>query len=241
MSGGKFHVALHTGPTQINQKRVYKMAFRLPNGSTFDFAATYGTPVTVTAISNANPAVASAVGHGFVAGDIIHLTSGWVNLTGRAFKIGTSTTDTFTLTGINTTNVQRYPAGTSAGSAKEVATWVNIPQITEVASSGGEQQFYQFGFLEEDQDRQIPTTKSPSTLTLTVADDPDQPFVPVVEEADELKEERVQRLNLVNGDIVLYNSIATITNTPTLTRNQLMVRTITLAQQGRVTRYKAAA
>lgn len=217
------------------------MAFRLPNGSTFDFAESYSDDVTITAISNANPAVASATGHGFVEGDIVVVTSGWVKLTGRAFKVGTVTADTFQLLGVNTTSTQSYPAGVSAGSAKSVDTWVNIPQITEVASSGGEQQFYQFGFLEEDEDRQIPTTKSPSTLTLTVADDPSQPYVPVVESADELKEERIQRLNLVNGDIILYNSIASITNTPSLTRNQIMVRTITLAQQGRVTRYKATA
>ena len=216
------------------------MAFRLPNGSTFDFAETYSEDVTITAISNANPAVASATAHGFVAGDIVVVTSGWVKLTGRAFKVGTVTADTFQLLGVNTTSTQSYPSGTSAGTAKSVDEWVNIPQITEVASSGGEQQFYQFGFLEEDEDRQIPTTKSPSTLTLTVADDPSQPYVPVVEAADELKEERIQRLNLVNGDVILYNSIASITNTPSLTRNQIMVRTITLAQQGRVTRYKAA-
>jgi len=216
------------------------MAFRLPNGSTFDFAATYSAPVTVTAISNANPAVASATAHGFLQGDIVHLTSGWVKLTGRAFRVGAVTADTFVLEGVDATSTQRFPIGTSAGSVRSVETWVNIPQITEVASSGGEQQFYQFGFLEEDEDRQIPTTKSPSTLTLTVADDPDQPFVPVVEAADELKEERIQRLNLVNGDVVLYNSIASITNTPSLTRNQLMVRTITLAQQGRVSRYQGA-
>lgn len=214
------------------------MSFRLPNGSTFDFAATYGDEFVVTAISNAKPAVATAAGHDLVVGDIVVLTSGWVKLTGRAFRVSAVDTSTFTLENVDTTSTQRYPTGTSAGTVKKVETWVNIPQITEVASSGGEQQFYQFGFLEEDEDRQIPTTKSPSTLTLTVADDPDQPFVAVVEQADELKEERIQRLNLVNGDIVLYNSIASISNTPSLTRNQLMVRTITLAQQGRITRYK---
>lgn len=217
------------------------MAFRLPNGSTFDFAATYGDEVVVTAISNAAEAVVSAPDHDLVAGDIVVLTSGWVKLTGRAFRVKSVVADvSFVLEGVNTTSTQRYPLGTSAGTVAKVATWVNIPQITEVASSGGEQQFYQFGFLEEDEDRQIPTTKSPSVLTLTVADDPDQPFVPVVEAADELKEQRIQRLNLVNGDVILYNSIASITNTPSLTRNQLMVRTITLAQQGRVTRYKGA-
>lgn len=217
------------------------MAFRLPNGSSFDFAATYSAPVAITAISNATEAVVSAAGHTFEEGDIVVITNGWVRVTGRAFRVGTVVASTsFTLKGLNTSDVSKYPAGISAGSAKTVETWVNIPQITEVASSGGEPQFYTFGFLDESDDRQIPTTRSPSTLTLTVADDPSQPFVPVVEEADELREERVQRLNLVNGDVILYNSIASITSTPSLTRNQLMVRTITLAQQGRVTRYAGA-
>lgn len=214
------------------------MAFRLPNGSTFDFASVYGEDVTITSISNANPAVATLADVGDLApGDIVVVQSGWVKLTGRAFRLGAVVGSTVVLLGVNTLSTQSYPSGVSAGSLKKVEEWVNIPQITEVASSGGEQQFYQFGFLEEDEDRQIPTTKSPSTLTLTVADDPSQPYVAVVESADELKEERIQRLNLVNGDIILYNSIASITNTPSLTRNQLMVRTITLAQQGRVTRY----
>lgn len=216
------------------------MAGRLPNGSTFDFAATYGTDVTVTAISNAKPAVATAATHGLAEGDIVVITSGWLKLTGRGFKVGAVTADTFEILGTDTTSTTRYPAGTSAGTVKKVATWVTISQITEVASSGGDQNFYTFGYLEEDEDRQLPTTKSPSTLTLTIADDPSQPYVPVVEAADEVREERLQRLNLVNGDIIIYNSIASITNTPTLQRNNLMTRTITLAQQGRTTRYQGA-
>lgn len=215
------------------------MAFRLPNGSTFDFASTYSSDVTVTSISNGVTAMVTAAAHGFTKGDIVVLNVGWVKASSRAFRVGAVTATTFELENLNTTSTSRYPAGSSAGTVKKVLTWVNIPQITEVATSGGEQQFYQFGFLEEDDDRQIPTTKSPSVVTLTVADDPSQAFVAIIEAADEIKEQRVQRLNLVNGDVILYNSIASITSTPSLTRNQIMVRTITLAQQGRVTRYKS--
>ncbi|MNC20058.1 Phage tail protein [compost metagenome] len=215
------------------------MAFRLPNGSTFDFAATYSAPLTVTAISNAAVPIVSAAGHTFVAGDIVVLQTGWVKATSRAFRVVAPivATTSFGLEGINTTSTTKFPAGSSAGTVKKVATWVNIPQITGITSSGGEQQFYTFGFLEEEDDRQVPTTKSPSLLTLTVADDPAAPYVAVVETADELNEERVQRLNLINGAVIYYNSIASITSTPTMTRNQLMERTITLAQQGAITRY----
>lgn len=216
------------------------MAGKLPNGSTFDFAKTYGTPVVFTAISNANPAVATTTAHTFKIGDYVTLTSGWVKATGRTFRVSAVTATTgFTLEGLDTTDVGRYPVGSGAGTAKAVATWVNIPQITEAASSGGDQNFYTFGYLEDDDDRQIPTSKNPVVLTLTVADDPSQPFVPVLEAADENKTTQVQRLNLVGGDQILYTSIASITSTPTLTRNQLMTRTITLAVQARITRYKA--
>lgn len=215
------------------------MAFRLPNGSTVDFAATYGADVTITAISNANPAVVSAAGHAYEEGDIVVITSGWVRLTGRAFRVGTATAGTtFTLEDLDTTDTSRYPANTSAGSVKDVATWVGIPQITSATSSGGEQGFYTFGFLQESTDRQLPTTKSPSVLTLVVADDPDQPYVPVIERADETQAESVQRLNLVDGSIILYVSVASITMTPSLTRSEIMTRTISLAQQGQIVRYK---
>lgn len=218
------------------------MAFRLPNGSTVDFAATYGADVTITAISNANPAVVSAAGHTYEEGDIVVITSGWVRLTGRAFRVGTATAGTtFTLEDLDTTDTSRYPVGTSAGSVKDVATWVGIPQITSATSSGGEQGFYTFGFLQESTDRQLPTTKSPSVLTLVVADDPDQPYVPVIERADETQSETVQRLNLVDGSIILYVSVASITRTPSLTRNEIMTRTISMAQQGDISRYKKKA
>jgi hypothetical protein len=217
------------------------MAYNLPNGSTFDFASAYAAAKTVTTISNANPAVASSTAHGYAEGDIIVLTSAWSKLTNRPFRVGAVTADTFALEGVDTTNTQLFPSGTGqgAGSAKEVTSWVQLAQITEVAFTGGEQQFLTFAFLEDTDEKQMPTSKSAVSLTLTVADDPAQAYVPVVEQADFDVQPRVQRLNMVNGDVILYNSIATISSTPTLNRDELMTRDITLSLQGRITRYAA--
>lgn len=219
------------------------MAYRLPNGSTFDFASEYSEAIDVVSISNATEAVVTtATEHGFADGDIVALDSAWLRLTGRSFRIKDASASTLTLEGLDTTNTTVYPSGTAAGTGtiRAVENWIQIPQITEVTFTGGEQQFYTFGFLEDTDDRQIPTSKSASSMALTVADDPEQPFVPVVEAADLDGETRVQRLNLVNGDIILYNSIVSFTSTPTLTRNELMTRTITLSLQGRITRYTSA-
>lgn len=215
------------------------MGFRLPNGATLEIASTYGTPIPITALSNANPAVATAAAHGLADGDIIAIASGWTRLNDRAARVADSLTGSFALENINTTNVQPYPAGSGIGSVREVTGFIEIPQITDLNSSGGDQQFLTFGFLADDDDRQIPTTKNPISMAVTVADDPELPYVSVVEAADEDKQTRVLRLNLPGGSSIVYNCYVSITSTPALGRNNLMTRVITLSLAGRPTRYAA--
>ncbi|MEE4675365.1 phage tail protein [Pseudomonas alliivorans] len=217
------------------------MGFRLPNGATLQIASAYGAAIPVTALSNANPAVATAAAHGLADGDIISVTSGWTRLNDRAARVDNSLSGSFELEKINTLNVQPYPAGSGAGSVREVTAFVEISQITDVGTSGGDQQFTTFGFLADDDDRQLPTSKNPISMSFTVADDPDLPYVAVVEEADEDKQPRVLRLNLPGGSVILYTAYVSITATPTLSRNNVMSRTITISLAGRSTRYSAVA
>ncbi|RMN71581.1 phage tail protein [Pseudomonas syringae] len=215
------------------------MGFRLPNGATLQIASEYGAAIPVTALSNANPTVATAAAHGLADGDIIAVTSGWTRLNDRAARVDNSLSGSFELEKINTLNVQPYPAGSGAGSVREVTAFVEISQITNVDTSGGDQQFTTFGFLADDDDRQLPTSKNPISMSFTVADDPDLPYVAVVEEADEDKQPRVLRLNLPGGSVILYSAYVSITATPTLSRNNVMSRTITISLAGRSTRYSA--
>lgn len=215
------------------------MGFRLPNGATLQIASAYGAAIPVTALSNANPAVATAAAHGLSDGDIIAVTSGWTRLNDRATRVSKSLSGTFALENINTTNLQPYPAGSGAGSVRKVTSFVEVPQITEVNTSGGDQQFLTFGFLADDDDRQMPTTKNPISMSFTVADDPDLTYVAIVEAADDDKQTRVLRLNLPGGSSIVYNAYVSITTTPTLGRNNLMTRVMTLSLAGRPTRYSA--
>jgi len=213
------------------------MAYTLPNGSTMDLAATYDATVTTTILTNAAPAVATAVGHGIVTGDIVLVTSGWSRLNNRAFRVGAVTVDTFELEGTDTTDTSVYPVGGGVGTAKAAATYVQINQITGVEFSGGEQAYLDVQFLESDSQVQMPTTKSAISMTLTVADDPDLAYVPVVEDMDETKQVQLLRLNLVNGNTILYPSIITVNATPTVNINELLTRSISAAVQGKPTRF----
>lgn len=217
------------------------MAFKLPNGAIMEIASVFSAAVLATAISNAQPAVVQAAGHDLEDGDIIVVTSGWTRLNDRVARVDAALADSFALEGIDTTKTNVYTAGAGVGSVRTVSAWAQIAQITEVATSGGDQQFTTFGFLEDDDDRQLPTTKSPISMTITVADDPLLPYVPICESADEDKESRVVRLKLPNGSEIYYNAYVSITSTPSLSRNNIMTRTITLSLASRPTRYQAAA
>lgn len=212
------------------------MAYALPNGSTFDIASALAASKTATAITNATPAMVTSTAHGLVTGDYIVLTSGWSKLNNRIFRITIGTANDFTLQGVDTTSVTLFPAGQGVGSYQKVSGWTPIPQITEVAFSGGEQQFLNFAFLEDTDEKQMPTSKSAISMALTVADDPLLAYVPIVEAADQDLKPRPVKLNTVTGGVFAYNAIVSITATPTVNRDELMTRTITLSLQARPTR-----
>lgn len=218
------------------------MSYTLPNGSTIDLASSYSAEVAITSISNSNPAVVTATGHGFAEGDIVQIVSGWELITNRSFVVGDVTTDTFELIGsqADTTDTTFFPAGGGVGTAKSVETWVNIPQITAVEFAGAEQQYLDVQFLASRTQVSIPTVKTSSNMTLTIADDPQQPFVPVVQAYDFDLSINTIRLNLVNGDSILYPSIISFSPSPTVTINELLVNTLGMAIQGTPTRYTRA-
>lgn len=216
------------------------MSVIIPNGTTFEIASAMAAPKVFSAVSNGNPAVMTAAGHALKVGDVIVIDSGWAKLSGRAAIVASVENDAFTIAGIDTSSLKSYPAGSGAGSFRSASQWAQISQITDPTGNGGEQQFVTYGFLEDEDDRQLPTTKSASSLTLPVADDPSQAFLAIVEAADEDKEPRLIRANLPRGTAIYYWAYVSITVTPSLARNNIMTRTITLSFASRPTRYNAA-
>lgn len=213
------------------------MGFKMPNGATFEISSEFGPVIPISAVSNSNPAIVTAM-QDLEDGAIVAIRSGWTRLNDRAARVVAATDGEFSLENISTANKQAYPAGSGVGSLQEVRAFVEISQITDLASSGGDQQFLTFGFLADDDDRQMPTTKNPITMAITVADDPDLPYVSECTEADENKEIRVLRLNLPGGDSILYTGYVSITATPSLSRNNLMTRVISVALAARPVRYR---
>ena len=213
------------------------MGFKIPNGGTFQHAATYAAPLAVTALSNATEAIATVAAATLVVGDIVLISSGWTALNGRVARVKAATATAITLEGIDTINVQVFPALGGIGSLKKVLTWVLVPQITDVAFSGGDQNYLAVAFLEDAQGRELPIDKAAARMTLTVADDPAQAYVPIVQAADAGGAIHASRLNLPGNDTIFYGAYTSYSPQPVVARGALLTRTITLALQAPITRY----
>jgi hypothetical protein len=216
------------------------MAVTLPNGSTVGIANGYGSSKTITAITNANPAVASSTAHGYLTGDFVEIKSGWSRLTDKVVRVGAVTTDTFALEGIDTSSVTTYPAGGGTGSAREISGFTQLAQITNSTSSGGDQNFLEYQFLEDDNQKRIPTFKNAAGIAFTVADDPNLPGYVVAKAANDDRLARAVRVTLANSSILLYNAYISLSTIPSLTVNELMTDEVTLSLLSEPVRYAGA-
>jgi hypothetical protein len=150
------------------------MAYSFPEGSYFQFSefADFAAAKTVSAVTNASEAVATSTAHGYVDGDEILFTSAWEEATDTIFRANQWTADTFGFVGLDSTSTELYPAAGGAGTTQKVATWTTIPQVLTVSTSGGDPRFTTISPLARRTAINVPTGFNPTTITLTMGDDP---------------------------------------------------------------------
>lgn len=215
------------------------MAIRLPDGATVFLATAYGVDKAVSAISNANPAIITAADHGLSNGTFFQLNSDWQKISERIWKAASVAAGTLAIAESDTTDTNRFPVGGGAGSIKPITAWTQISQILDFQTQGGDQQFWTGSFLEDDFERQLPTTTSSQSITLGIGDDPKLAGYKALKAAGESRALRALRVNLPDGSVLLYNGIVSFNETPSMTKGQVMQVTATFSLQGRPVRYEA--
>lgn len=214
------------------------MAVKLPNGAIIYIASGYGAVKAMSAVSNTNPAVATLeASHGVLAGEYLEVTSGWSRLTNKIVKAGTVSVNDVPLLGINASSTALYPAGSGAGSVREISGWTQLQQVLETSSSGGDQQFKEYQFLEADASVRIPTSKNAAGLSIKIADDPTLAGYILASAANDDRDPRAVRIVLPNGSELLYNVYISLNKTPTLTVNDVMSCEVTLSLLAEPVRY----
>jgi len=147
------------------------MAYFFPEGSSHQFSQTFASAKTITALTNANPAVATSTAHGYATNDEILLTSGWEDATDTVYKVTVIDANSFSIQGLDTSNTSFFPAGTGTGSAQKLSGWTSIPQVLTISSSGGDARFTDVAPLSKRNGVKIPTGFNATSVTLTLAHD----------------------------------------------------------------------
>jgi hypothetical protein len=212
------------------------MAVSLPNGIVLAVATAYASSLTVTAATNASPAVLT-VTNALSIGDYVEFTSGWANANNRIFRLSAVSGTTVTLEGFDTSSVTLFPAGSGTGSIRKINTWTQITQVLSCTSSGGDPQYQTYSFLEQSYDSQIPTTTSAQSLALELGDDPSLAGYIALKAIALTRATTALRATLPAGGFILYNAIFAMDETPSMTKGNLMSVKVGAALQGRPVRY----
>lgn len=156
----------------MSRQGLIQHVYYFPEGSKFYYSATMAAAITVTAVSNANPALATAVGHGLSDNDEVLFTSGWEDATDSVFRVDSQSADTFDIDGLNTTDTDWFAAGTGTGTVEKLSSWVEIPQVLDIQTSGGGARFSNIEPLAKRNAIAVPTGFDPMNITLTLGHDP---------------------------------------------------------------------
>lgn len=172
----------------------------LPNGSQIFIEQTRAaSEIEASKITNAADPVATVTStDGIVAGDfVLVLESVWASFKNRVLRvkevgIGTS----ITLEGdasTSTADLNKFPAG-GASTLVKIDSWIEIPCVSDIAKSGGEQQFYTKQCLSDDREKQIPTFKSATSIAYTFDFDYANPITQLLIGYDEDGKTRAMRM-----------------------------------------------
>lgn len=208
----------------------------LPNGSQIFVEKSRGDALEATAISNeANPKLTMSNTDDLKVNDYVIVTdSSWGKLLNLVLRVKeVENNSSVTLEGINTTNTNVFPAGATASIAK-ITAWTEIPCVQDLAQDGGEQQYYTYQCLSDDQEQQLPTYKSAISLTYTFAHEYDNPIYPLLRSAEESGDVTALRMFVPKAkEMRSYSGVLSFNDIPQTTVNEMETVSLSVSLKGR--------
>lgn len=213
---------------------------QVPTGSNFFVASAFAAAKTVSAVSNAAEALVTATAHGYSAGDIVEITSGWGRLNRRAFRIKTILTDSFVLEGADTTNTTFFPSGTGVGSVRKVSTFTQITTVMSPSSSGGEPKTVTYKFIESDVEYSINDGFSATSYTMNLdADSIGSAGYTALKTLTDVQTDTILKIVTRSGSLLLVPCTVALNESVALTDGQINTVSASFNGNNRAVRYAA--
>lgn len=173
---------------------------------TVEIEKTLATGIAVTAVTKANPGVASAAAHGLSNGDIgvFVVTGGMVELDGQAVRVASTASGTFALEGLDTSGYSTFTSGT--GTFYEVTAWETLGNAQSISMPNPAPEKIDITVLRDKQKQYAYGLPDAPDGTINGLYDPLAAGVAEVAEATKANEDRVFRVTWSGGQKTIFNA-----------------------------------
>ncbi len=172
-------------------------------GVKVEVGKTEGSAKTVTAVTLADPGVATSTAHALTDKTVGYFknVTGMVNLEGQAVRIGGVTANTFNLTDIDTTE---YPAFT-AGQFIPITAWSTLAKATSISEGGGDPEKLNTTVLLDDIRKEANGLLAAETVTIQLlAESLASEALQICRRAARSADALVFRVTWKNGDVMIF-------------------------------------
>ncbi|MBJ2155266.1 phage tail tube protein [Variovorax sp. IB41] len=171
-----------------------------------DVQSVAATPIPITAISKANPAVATAATHTFIVGDIVLLrVKGFSDLDYAVVRVkAISAGVSFTLDDIDTSG---FLGTFISGTASKITFGVSAATFTDVTPSGGEADKVAIRTIHTKRDYNLPGNETPLAYAFGSLWDIADPALLALKAASRGRQVVAIRFRFLDGTVVLFAGI----------------------------------
>jgi hypothetical protein len=197
-----------------------------------------GTEVQITAVTKANPAVATvgSPSGGYNAADYVLISAtGMYQIDGRVFRVASPTASTFAFEGEDSTLYDTF----SAGTAKLITFGTTLATATGLTASGGDFDFLDITTIHDNIRKQIPGLAAPATYTFENLWDPSDSALAALKLASDNQAQRCIRFTFAGGQKVVFNGYVGATLLPTGNAQEVVKTPVAVTMFGRPTVYSS--
>lgn len=191
---------------------------------------------TITAITKANPAVATSTAHGYANGDIVILSvQGMWQLDTRTARVANVTSNSFELEGIDSSLYDTF----SAGTAQKITFGTTFSTIGDVSTSGGDFEMIDVTTIHDNVKKSIPGSASQVEVSGNFNWDPADLGQIAMKTASDARSMRAFRITFSDGAKWYFTGYPGFTGTPTGSAQQKVTAPFKISSFGRPSFYSS--
>jgi hypothetical protein len=193
-------------------------------------------PKVITAISKANPAVATSAAHGLANGTaVLFKVNGMRQLDYYVGRVANTAAGTFEIEGVDSTTFDTFASGT----VEAITFGAQASTFQDVSASGGEAASIAISTIHDDQDFEIPGNRSPLVFTFGSLWDPADPALLALKKFDDVKTPCCVQLTFATGAKIFMAAFASASLAPTGSSGQPVTTPVSLRLRGRLSSFAA--